>query len=64
MGDISAGDTDEASSDMTETTGSSDKGTNSADTTSVSGIAELWAELPVVERVSATADSGFGTVAA
>lgn len=64
MGDISAGVTDEASSDLTETTGSSDKGTNSADTTSVSGIPEVWAELPVVERASATTDLGFGAAAA
>lgn len=67
-GDISACVTDEASSDMTATTASSETGTDSADTTSVSGIVELWAELPVVERASEasspTSGTGFGTVAA
>ncbi len=59
-GDISAGITDDASSVTTVATGSSEAGTNSADSTSVSGIVELLAELELASVTAA--DSGFGTV--
>lgn len=52
--------TDDASSVVTATIGSSDTGTDSADFTSASGTAALWAE-PGPEASQTTADSGFGT---
>lgn len=56
-GDVSVSVTDDTSSVLTATAGSSEKGTDSADSTSFSGI-----ELSLVELgSSATADSGFGT---
>lgn len=60
-GEISAGVTDDASSEMIGTMSSSETGSDSADATSVSGTAELWAESEVS---SAAADSGHGTGAA
>lgn len=60
-GEISAGVTDDASSEMRGTMSPSETGSDSADTTCVSGTAELWAESEVS---SAAADSGHGAVAA